>query len=202
MPEDGARQRMEADLNGLTGLACGLGATDAGIISAKRIPVEDELAKLCLTPHKCESYGLSASCPPHVSGPAGFRRLQQNYDHALVFKIEVPSEILISHQHDDIFRLLNEIAASLEQEAIALGLADSCAFAGGCCKNLFCPDKPDCRKLTQGQCRNPLLARPSMSGFGINVSKLMQEAGWTMHRAKAGDPPGAMIPVCGLVLLG
>jgi hypothetical protein len=43
-----------------------------------------------------------------------------------------------------------------------------------------------------------------MSGFGINVSKLMETAGWTMNRISAETdqaPSSGMGTVCGLVLI-
>jgi predicted metal-binding protein len=60
----------KADFNDLIELARWLGASDAAIISAQDISVEDDLAKLCLD-LPCENYGLSGSCPPHVAGPSG-----------------------------------------------------------------------------------------------------------------------------------
>jgi hypothetical protein len=43
-----------------------------------------------------------------------------------------------------------------------------------------------------------------MSGFGINVHKLMQSAGWAMERIISDTDPEAvpMGTVCGLVLIG
>jgi hypothetical protein len=43
-----------------------------------------------------------------------------------------------------------------------------------------------------------------MSGFGINVSKLMEVAGWTMSRVTqdTGQDEVYMGTVCGLVLIG
>ena len=39
-----------------------------------------------------------------------------------------------------------------------------------------------------------------MSGFGIDVTRLMETAGWTLNRAGEGEAPTA--PVVALVLLG
>jgi predicted metal-binding protein len=186
-------------------LARRLGASNAGIISSAGISVEDDLANLCQE-SLCENYGQSASCPPHVSGPSGFRELLKEYEQVLVFKIDVPSEVLFSSERPNIFRLLHEIGANIEQSAVRMGYRNSKAYAGGSCKRLFCPDHPKCRVVSEGgKCRNPDRARPSMSGFGINVSKLMLAAGWTMHRSTPpGVGPGAASTgtVCGLVLIG
>lgn len=181
-----------------------LGATEAGIISTSDISVEDDLARLCHEP-RCKHYGLSANCPPHVSGPSGFRKLLKNFEQALVFKIEVPSEILLSDEHDEIFRLLHEIAAAIEREAVRMGYFNSRAYAGGSCKQLFCQDHPHCRVLKEGgKCWHPDRARPSMSGFGINVSKLIRAAGWSMNRVipEAKSITSPMGTICGLVLIG
>ncbi|MEA3434989.1 MAG: DUF2284 domain-containing protein [Thermodesulfobacteriota bacterium] len=184
--------------------ACRSGASGAAAISTDDILVEDYLANLCREP-RCESYGLSTSCPPHVSGPSGFRELLKNFKHAIVIKIDVPLEILLSSERSDIMRLLHEIVADIEQAAVKTGYPGSKAFAGGSCKKIFCHDYEACRVLTEGgECRNPQHARPSMSGFGINVSKLMKVAGWTMNRYNSEADPGkaSTAPICGLILIG
>jgi len=191
-------------LKELTQLAYQLGASGATDISTSDISVEDDLANLCREP-KCENYGLSTSCPPHVSGPSGFRGLLKKFKHAIVIKIDVPLEILLSSDRRDIMRLLHEIAADIEQAAVKTGCPSSKAFAGGSCKKIFCHDYEGCRVLTEGgECRNPRHARSSMSGFGINVSKLMQAAGWTMNRYtnEADSDTASTAPICGLILIG
>ena len=184
--------------------ACRSGASGATAISTGDIYVEDDLANLCREP-RCESYGLSTSCPPHVSGPSGFRELLKSFKHAIVIKIDVPLEILLSSERSDIMKLLHEIVAGIEQAAVKTGYTSSKAFAGGSCKKIFCHDYEACRVLTEGgECRNPRYARPSMSGFGINVSKLMKVAGWTMNRynSEAGPDTASTAPICGLILIG
>jgi len=197
------QHKIRTVLDELTHLARRLGASEAAVISTSEISIEDNLAKLCQEP-QCENYGLSPSCPPHVAGPAGFREYQKKFQQAVVYKIDVPSEILLSSQRRDIFQLLHEIAANIEQAAVKMGYANSKAFAGGSCKKLFCRDHIDCRVLAEGgECRNPHRARPSMSGFGINVSELMKTAGWHMDRiTRETDPDEVpMGTVSGLVLV-
>ena len=191
-------------LKELTQLAYQIGASGATAISTGDILVEDDLANLCREP-RCESYGLSTSCPPHVSGPSGFRGLLKKFKHAIVIKIDVPLEILLSSERRDIMKLLHEIAAGIEQAAVKTGYPASKAFAGGSCKKIFCYDYESCRVLTEGgECRNPRYARPSMSGHGINVSKMMQVAGWTMNRynSEADPATASTATICGLILIG
>ena len=197
--------RDRADFVDLITLARQLGADDAAMVPAGEISAEDELARLCLDP-PCENYGTSAGCPPHVAGPSWFRELMKGYEWALVFRIEVPSQILLSDERREVFRRLHEIAAHVEQAAARMGYRQSKGFAGGSCKQIFCRDREACRVLSEaGACRNPGQARPSMSGFGINVSKLMRTAGWSMNRA-LGKPDKETTTgtgtVCGLVLVG
>lgn len=180
------------------------GASDAAAIDAGDIVVEEDLANLCREP-RCQNYGLSPSCPPHVAGPAGFRKWLTQYRQAMVIKIDVPSEVLLSSERREVMQLLHEIAADIELAAVKMGYAESRAFAGGSCKMIFCREHPDCRVVDQGgKCRNPLKARPSMSGFGINVSMLMRTAGWDLKRVKH-DPSvdnDSTATVTALVLIG
>lgn len=197
------KQPRDGVLKELVESACRFGASDATVVSASDISVEEALAYLCRDP-QCENYGLSAGCPPNVSGPTGFRKLLKTVEQVVVFKIDVPWEILLSSERRDIFRLLHEVAANIEQAAVERGYPDSKAFAGGSCKQIFCHHHPHCRVLENGEpCRNSRIARPSMSGFGINVSKLMKAAGWTLNwTARVGHGnTTSMGTVCGLVVV-
>lgn len=179
------------------------GATDAAIIPAKEILVEDHLAEFCKPPG-CANYGQGMSCPPQVSGPSGFRKLLAQFEFALVFKIETFSDQILSPEGIDIFRLLHEIASGLQQQATLMGFSNAKGFAGGSCKNIFCLDQEACNVIVHGgPCRHPLKAMPSMSGFGINVSKLMAAAGWEMKKELLKNDPLNKTPlsVSGLVLI-
>ncbi len=179
------------------------GASDVVIISAKNILAEKNLADKCREP-RCENYGMSKSCPPHVSGSSWFRKHLKTYTNAIFFKIDVPSEVLFSYERLEIFRLLHEIAAGIEHSAVKMGFLNAQAYAGGSCKTIFCHDQPECLALSKkGECRHPKSARPSMSGFGINVSKLFKIAGWTMNWEShdSGLTTIKMANVCGLVLI-
>jgi predicted metal-binding protein len=191
------------DLQELLKVASLAGATEAAIIAAKDIVVEDELAERCWQP-RCENYGLSGSCPPLVAGPVAFRKELKTYNQALFFRVDVPVEVLFSSDNRELFQLLHEIAAGIEQAAIRLGYIRAKAFAGDSCKRIFCHDQPECQALSVlGKCRTPQKARPSMSGFGINVAKLLKSVGWGSGEEKfstLGGPTKTSY-VCGLVLI-
>lgn len=198
---EGARRGSQTQL---VDLAKTEGATDVAIIPSREIVLKDSLAALCVEP-RCPNYGLASSCPPHVGGPAGFRALVARHPQALVFKIDVPSELLLSPEVVELMRLVHHIGTSVERRALALGFGDASAFGGGSCKTLFCGEEPDCAVVDRRQeCRHPDRARPSMSGFGVDTTALLRSAGWTLHRLDPGaaQAPDSQGTVCGVVLLG
>jgi predicted metal-binding protein len=179
------------------------GASELAILSTRTIVVDDDLADSCREP-RCENYGLSKSCPPHVPGPSAFRKKLEEFTQAIFFRIDVPSEIFYSSERREFFQLLHEVAAGIEKSAIEMGFPQAQAYAGGSCKKVFCHAYPECLALAgKGECRNPGFARPSMSGFGINVAKLYEAAGWTMRTTTpdVGSTKDKTASVCGLVLI-
>jgi predicted metal-binding protein len=185
-------------------LAMRLGASEAVLFSSEELVIKEELAARCLEP-RCDNYGLSPGCPPHTDGPQGFRRLLTEYEHVLFFHIEVPAHVLYSSDNRELFQLLHEVAAGIEEEAHHLGWNRARTFAGDSCKRLFCEEQKECPALSPGgACRFPRLARPSMSGYGIDVGHLMRRAGWqqAMGKLAENEQIGGTASVCGLVLLG
>jgi len=187
-------------LNQLVESAVNLGATAARVLPAGEVSAEDYLAALCLEA-KCPNYGLSPTCPPNVDGPGWLREYLTHIRDVIFLKIDLPTEVMYSDQRREIGKLLHFIVIEVEKAAIELGLAKAMAFAGGSCKNLFCAEEARCNVLYgSGDCRNPDSARPSLSGFGINVNRLMKAAGWSRGTLKSGNKAG-MSTLCGLVLI-
>ncbi len=182
----------------------GRGAIDAVIIPAEDIEVIDKLAEICQDPG-CPNYGASPGCPPNVAGPFEFRKWLNETERAIFIKIEVPMENLLSFEYREIMKLLHEIVADIEIAAVESGYKNARGFAGGSCKELFCTKFTDCNVLDRnGECRNPGRSRPSMSGFGVNVSRLKDIAGWN-DNAYIGDNKTSDLPmgaVYGLILIG
>ncbi len=179
------------------------GATAAAELSPRDIHVEKSLAAYCRQP-KCPHFGMSMSCPPHISGPAGFKMLALNSSSAIAIRIEIDAESLHGEGRPEVMRLLHEITAAVEIEAKRLGFTNASGFSGGSCKISFCGNYDTCRVLSgEGGCRYPDQARPSMSGFGVNVGELMKSAGWSSNLFST--EPGKNTPqpawVAGVVLL-
>jgi predicted metal-binding protein len=188
----------------LTHEAKRLGATSSAIISSKEIQVKDNLAALCNGEYTCPNFGLAASCPPYVEGPVEFRKWQAQSKYSIIVKIELPTSVMFSDERKGVFQLLHQIVAVLEQKAIELGFGKSKAFAGGSCKELFCDDQENCRVIVENEpCRHNEIARPSMSGFGIDVTQLMKSSGWSAPKAEKSNfsDKDATSWVAGLILL-
>ncbi len=197
-------QELKAVSDCLVQQALSLGAHDAAVLQPDQVQVEDRLAAMCAD-LKCEGYGQSMSCPPCVSGPDGIRARLKQARLVLAFSFEVPKTILHSSQRWELFGLLHETAASLERFARDAGFANSFGLAGGSCKTIFCARHYQCRVVFEGgPCRNPDSARPSMSGFGINVSDLCHKLGWPME-SSTSDASSSHVPTAllvGMVVVG
>ena len=183
--------------------ALALGVSDAQLIDAARIRVEDDLARICKDPG-CPGYGLGANCPPHVMPPEAFRQLLRNYPRALVFKFDVPTEVLLGDGRFEVSRIVHETAAHLERQALAVGYGAARGFAGGSCKRIFCPAEKNCRVLAgNGNCRHPDDARPSISGLGVNFFELSRAVGWPINKITRDSNPEEvpMGLMAGIVLL-
>lgn len=174
----------------------------ACFFSPRELVVEEKLATFCVEP-QCPNYGLSASCPPHVKGPNAFREWRDDSELGLALKIDVPAAILHTEDRLEVMKLLHEIVAGSEQLAVKLKYPRSKGFAGGSCKQIFCKNESACLYLSENRtCRNPLYARPSMSGYGVNVASLMRLAGWDTRALSKSEAAGeSMSWVAGLVLL-
>jgi predicted metal-binding protein len=162
-----------------------LGAKSSAIISSSDIQVKDSLAALCNGEYMCPNYGLAASCPPNVEGPIEFRKWQAQSKYSITVKIELPVSVMFSDERKDVMQLLHQIVAAVEEKAIKTGFTKSRGFAGGSCKDLFCDDQDKCCVLAENKpCRHMDIARPSMSGFGIDVTLLMKSSGWAAPKAE------------------
>ncbi len=179
------------------------GADAVKAIPANQVKVREDLAKMCKEP-RCPNYGQSASCPPAVEGPQAFIEGLKKFSYAVVFRLDAPADIVLSSQRPEIGRLIHEIAAGIEKKAKENGFNEALAYAAGSCKKMFCAEHAHCRVVDKGgDCRNPQLARHSMSGYGVDVNHLTKMAGWPALRSGGKAKPGeTIIPLYGLILVG
>jgi predicted metal-binding protein len=194
------------DLERYCQYALELGADEARVVDASKIPVEDAVAFKCRVP-RCFGYDSCAQCPPHAPKPAEIRQLLKSYSHCVFFVRRVNSNLLKLDRNDKerkaAFRSILEIVAKLESAAFYDGHYLAVGFSAGSCFSSLCDPKLGCHVLKGENCRFPLKARPSMEAVGIDVYNLIASSGWEVHPygsdAKPEDIPVANL--AGLVLI-
>jgi len=193
---------LQDDLRKYMNLALELGATKSMVIETDQIVVDERVRGKCAFP-RCRGYGTSANCPPHVMAVAEFRPIIAKFQHAILVRLEVPSEDIAGpeaakrHAVRPYNRKMHEIVSKIEAAAFADGYYFATALGCGSCK-IFCIDQ-DCAALIQGQsCRHPLKARPSMEALGIDVYTTVTRVGWDMYPIGKSTPPSD-VP-CGAVM--
>lgn len=179
----------------LTDLALELGATQAKIVPAKEIVVENRVVLKCRI--GCNKYGKTLMCPPYAPDVEEFRKILNEYSYALVFKIKSQAEAtpevakLLSKKEDDPTltkemkekiqnfwaswkadkkQLLQKIV-SLEKASTTKGYTLALGFTTGSC--MIC----DKCNIKEKVCLHPTEARYSAQAVGINVLQTLENAG-------------------------
>jgi len=163
-----------------------LGATDAKIISANEVMIDERVRAKCTHP-KCRMYGTNINCPPHAMDLELIRKIVNKFRYAIFIMLKVPPEEIagpeVQKKRLETRSLIKgyEIISKIEAEAYSDGYYLALAFSTGPCKAAFCPDI-DCSALVPGQpCRHALRARGSMSGAGMNAFAMATRAGWDIY---------------------
>jgi len=161
-----------------------LGATDAKIISADMILIDERVRIKCIYP-KCPNYGTNVHCPPYAMDIAQFRIIVNNFHYAIFICERIPSENLTNpstlKKRISSSQEFQKTLAKIEAEAYYDGYHLAVGFGNGPCKRIFCPDI-ECSAILPGQpCRHALRARGSMSGAGMNSFTMAAKVGWDVY---------------------
>lgn len=180
-----------------------LGVTDVALLGVDRITVDDRFRDQCEEP-RCPNYDSCINCPPYSPTPAWFRDHIKRYIHVLAFKFDMPVEAVQSEKRREAGRLLHETTAIIEHQAQSMGFERASGYSSGGCKRTLCFEHAECAAVQEGgECRNPDIARPSLSGMGVNWNDLSKALGWAMRNmddeAPNSDTPTVMM--AGLVFL-
>ena len=196
-------EQFKHDLEKYRTRALELGATDAKIIGADKVLVDERVRAKCIYP-RCAAYGTNANCPPHAGDLAHIRDIVGKYRYAVFTRLEVPTEELAGREagkgklYVSSHRKTYGIVSRIESEAFYDGYHLALAFAFGPCKEIFCPDI-ECRALLPGQgCRHPLKARTSMEGAGMDAFTMAANVGWDIYPIGVSVSPSE-VP-CGATL--
>lgn len=169
-------------------LAIKLGASEAKTIPADSIQVDERVRLKCLVP-RCGRAGETPNCPPYAPDLDLVRRAFALYSTAILFKcgvqidkIKPGREISAAgkKQMRQYHKKGNEVAAALERQAFKDGYHLAMGLGGGSCKDYLCEGAP-CQYLESGTCRFPLQSRPSIEAMGIDVTRLINDAGWASY---------------------
>lgn len=194
-PTQVSEETIRADLERYRDLAQELGASDAMVIPADWVVVDERVRLKCAIP-PCPNYGRCGYCPPHTPEPEFMRAAFRRYSWAVLFKTDIPAEDAADisryyphgRQHQ---RKTDKIAAKLEVAAFADGYRFALGLGAGGCRDTMC-NGGLCQMLDSGRCPHILVARPSMEGVGIDVVDLVNRAGWTMYPVYRTMDPSAV----------
>ena len=160
-------------------LAIEKGASDAKIIKADQVTVDERVKLKCEVP-KCHEFGICVHCPPHSMSAEKTRKYISLYENAIVFKLDVPADIIV--RNDDsrskAYRKITEICNKIESTAFYHGDYLAVGFAAGSCRDNFCRNSEGCAVLQGKPCAHFYRTRPSMESVGIDCFKLATELGW------------------------
>jgi predicted metal-binding protein len=199
--------RLAEDLEQYRQKALQLGASQALVVKAEDIPVDDRVTLKCRIP-RCFGYGAGAHCPPHALKPSELREILKQYQWAVFFIKDIPSEVIVRDKatikervaaYQEVYRMVSEI----ESMAFYDGHYLAFGFAAGSCRHTFCGQHPTCQAMTGDKCRFSLLSRPSMEAVGIDVYRMVAAAGWEIYPIGSGAKP-ADIPkgtLAGIVIV-
>jgi predicted metal-binding protein len=177
--------RLQEDLEKYRQQALELGATRAAIVKTEEIPVDERVTLKCQIP-RCFGYGAGAHCPPNTLKPEELREHLKKYRFAIFFIKEVPPEVIVRDKatikervaaYQEVYKIVND----LESMAFYDGHYLTFGFGAGSCRHTFCGQMESCQAMEGKRCRFSLRSRPSMEAVGIDVYKMVAQAGWEIY---------------------
>ena len=185
------------DLERYRDFAMKLGCSDAKIISASAVKVDERLRLKCRI-SVCHHYNNCVNCPPHSPTAEEIERILPKYRYAIVIKRDVdPKDDFVDPRKDeDIarhYRKNMETVGLLEAQAFSDGYYFAMGFAGGSCQHALCMMQP-CSVLQGKRCRFVLKSRPAMEAVGIDVVDLVTKLGWDLYPVRARPIPPDQYP--------
>jgi predicted metal-binding protein len=177
--------RLQADLEKYRLQALEMGATQAAVIKAEDIPVDERVTLKCQIP-RCFGYGAGAHCPPNTLKPEELRELLKKFSSAVFFIKEVPPQVIVRDKatikervaaYQEVYKIVNE----LESMAFYDGHYLAFGFGAGSCRHTFCGQMENCQAMEGKRCRFSLRSRPSMEAVGIDVYQMAARLGWDIY---------------------
>lgn len=181
-----SEEQLQKDLEKYRQQAVDMGATDARVITADAVVIDERVLAKCTYP-RCPGYGTNVNCPPYAMSPEEIRKVLKNFRYGILVKMEIPpnevagAEAIEKSLTLPYMKKVTEIIAKIEAQAFYDGHYLALGFSSGRCKVMFCPDN-DCQALVPGQsCPHYLKARSSMEAVGIDCFATATKAGWDIY---------------------
>lgn len=197
-------QDLQKELEEFRKKALELGASDAKIIPADYVTIDERVWMKCLVP-RCPGLanGGSPHCPPNTPQPDFMRRVVAKYSRAVLFKRDVqyvpPSELPKGEPqkksnkglgfHTKTFEIVGRLESYIQSKGYYLALG----LSGGSCKVYLCRGAT-CGVIENGTCRFPLKSRPSLEAVAIDVFGLAKKVDWDIHMIPSLEPDLCPIP--------
>jgi predicted metal-binding protein len=185
------------DFTFLADLAREAGATDAGIIPADKIIVEDRVRQKCLM--GCYESGRYLTCPPHTPPVEDFRKSLKDYHYALVVRFRSGTEFGEGIRYSFWRNLLDPKTPQVSKESAVAFIGayigetrtlhrvmldlEKAAFNAGYPFALTTICGPGCRlcetcNVQDEKCIHPTMKRFAPEALGINVMKTAETRAW------------------------
>ena len=160
-----------------------MGATEAKIITADQVIIDDRVRAKCMNP-KCTFYGTNGNCPPHAPDLDTVRKTIRSFQHGILVINKFPTRDAVGKYRgpEELKDTLknHKIIAKVEAQAFYAGYYLALGFADGPCKPRYCPDR-ECSVLTGKGCRMGLRARYSMEAWGMDAFLMATRSGWDIY---------------------
>ncbi len=137
---------------------------EAKIIPVKKIVLHRWTRLKCM--HGCEMFGKSWSCPPATPDFNEAANIISEYRRAFMIKLPGSLETQIK---------LQPLLLEMEKKLVSSGFYKAFVFfsaACGFCKKCSYPEP----------CRKPVMKRPTLESFGIDVFETAKKAGFSFSR--------------------
>ncbi|MDK2784955.1 MAG: hypothetical protein PWR11_821 [Bacillota bacterium] len=168
----GRELERDAELTELVRAAHAAGATQAVLIPAAAVEVDERVRLKCQVP-LCANYGRRLLCPPNLPPVAVVREIVRRYREALLLTVRTS----LTGSEAEKRRAAHAAALRLHRAVNAVERAAlphfplAAGFIGGECR--LCEECVG----PGGTCRHPFEARPAMEGMGMDVVALCRKAG-------------------------
>jgi predicted metal-binding protein len=189
MAETVEPETLQADLERYRALALESGASQAVILPASAVEVDERVRLKCLVP-RCLRAGETPNCPPNAPDLDLVRRALARFSWAILFRCDVgpledyaPKRGQTAEEKRRVLsyhRPSSDVVYALEGQAYKDGYHLAMGFGGGSCKDYLCQGRL-CQFLDSGRCRFPHRSRPAMEAMGIDVLGLVQTVGWRAY---------------------